>query len=543
VSDRPENGRLEDDSLTEETPTEIGIPSLPSMMAEMDTVRIRFDDLSLGGLPPPKGMLPRPVPASEVESTPTPATKVQWRSLHPASLLINLVPQAWRTMKMAWWWLLALFIGSEGMGIGATELMVVFFFAGISVWNTLIHWATLRYRVHGNRLEITSGLLNRQSRTIDPARIQNIELIQNLLHKWTGLVELRIETAGNASTEGLLSALSVEEADRLQQQLATAGSLLATGDRDDGQEQTLVKMSLSEIVAFGLSRRTIGSVAIMTAVGLEVLGQFGPEATRDVAAQITPTVVFAAFLLAFAGSWIASITASIFRHHGFRLVRRGQSLWTEEGLTTRRRVEIPLTKVQLVRADEPWLRRGMGFGTVMVETAGLGGTQGEVRQAEGVIPMVDCDALGDICRAAVPRADIDPWTAPLLPAHPRALYRGIMGTVARACMFAIPLFLLLDGMGWLALSLIPAAIPSAWLDWKKQGWLVTERAIVSRRGFFNRRTFVVARDKLQSVHLVEGPVMRMHGLARLVVRVAGSQIALPDIGKAEASALMARLAR
>ena len=75
-----------------------------------------------------------------------------------------------------------------------------------------IHWATLRYRIHAGRLEIRQGLLNRSARTIDPARIQNIELVQNLFHTWSGLVELRIETAGEQTTEGLLSALSVEDA-------------------------------------------------------------------------------------------------------------------------------------------------------------------------------------------------------------------------------------------------------------------------------------------------------------------------------------------
>ncbi len=60
--------------------------------------------------------------------------------------------------------------------------------------------------------------------------------------------------------------------------------------------------------------------------------------------------------------------------------------------------------------------------------------------------------------------------------------------------------------------------------------MVTPTAVVSRRGFFNRRTFILARDKLQSVHVVQGPFMRLHGLSRLVIRVAGSQVSLPDTG-------------
>ena len=96
---------------------------------------------------------------------------------------------------------------------------------------------------------------------------------------------------------------------------------------------------------------------------------------------------------------------------------------------------------------------------------------------------------------------------------------------------------------WALLAILPIAWVGAWLDWAKQGWLVTDSAIVSRRGFFNRRTYIVSRDKLQSVHLVQGPLMRLHGLNRLVVSVAGSRIALPETGETDTAWLQTELNR
>jgi len=96
---------------------------------------------------------------------------------------------------------------------------------------------------------------------------------------------------------------------------------------------------------------------------------------------------------------------------------------------------------------------------------------------------------------------------------------------------------------WVLPALLPIALVGAWLDWKKQGWLVTPSAIVSRRGFFNRRTFIIARDKLQSVHRVQGPFMRLHGLSRLVVSVAGSRVSLPETGLADSEWIEAELSR
>ena len=53
----------------------------------------------------------------------------EWHRLHPVSLLVNLIPQAWRLLRGYWPLLLALFIGSEA-GIGGMDLVFLLFFFG-----------------------------------------------------------------------------------------------------------------------------------------------------------------------------------------------------------------------------------------------------------------------------------------------------------------------------------------------------------------------------------------------------------------------------
>ena len=467
-----------------------------------------------------------------------------WRRLHPASVLVNLVPQAWRTARAAWPLLLALFVG-RGLGARAIDLSLLFIFFGFSVANTLTHWATLRYRVHQGRLEIRSGLLNRRARVMDPARIQNVELVRNLFHKAAGLVELRIETAGDSSTEGLLSALSVGEAARLQGELRALvqGSQHSTAAIEEGaaEEEVLLAAKAVELVAYGLTRRTIGTVAVLTAVGMEILGQVGPEASKEVAGVMRPRFLFAAVLLAFAASWALSGAGSLLRHFRFRLLAQRDRLVTEEGLTTRRRVEIPRTKVQLIRSDEPPLRRFMGYASLLIETAGLGIADGRLRQAEGVIPMVERTRLPELARRAIPGLDQDPWTSRLHPAHPRALYRALAARTGRSLLLVGFLITFFWPWGLVSLLLLPLGVPATWLDWRWQGWRITDNVVLARRGWLQRQSWVVSRDKIQSLHMVQGPLMRWHGLGRVVVRVAGSDVHLPDIGTAQALALLAEL--
>ena len=111
----------------------------------------------------------------------------------------------------------------------------------------------------------------------------------------------------------------------------------------------------------------------------------------------------------------------------------------------------------------------------------------------------------------------------------------------RGLLLAAPAVVAAWPWGALALLLVPVMMVLAALDWWSQGWLVTEHVVVARRGIRRRSTSILARDKLQSVHLHQGPLLRLHGLGRLAVRVAGSQVVLPDLAYEDALSLMDRL--
>ena len=61
---------------------------------------------------------------------------------------------------------------------------------------------------------------------------------------------------------------------------------------------------------------------------------------------------------------------------------------------------------------------------------------------------------------------------------------------------------------------------------------MTPDAVIARDGAFTRPTQVLARDKVQSVLLEQGPLLKLNGLAVVHVRVAGgSAVELPEIGE------------
>jgi putative membrane protein len=459
-----------------------------------------------------------------------------WQGVHPASILVNLVPRLWSLVRSLWPLLLALLAGGlNRQGVADAMIIGVFFATGLA--SSAIHALTLRYRVVNGRLEIRSGLVDRQARVVPLERIQNVSMVRNIFQRLSGLVEVRIETASGREAEGLLSAITVSRAEELISALAPTRSA-PVGEPQP--ETTLVENSVLDLVWAGASDLRLGALA----VGIGVLvgeAPFVTEETALIAEQFSGFVGLFIGLALVSGAWLAGIGSAVLRGYGFRLVKSGRALVAERGLLTRRRAEIVRAKVQLVTWTEPLLLRINGLGSLAIETAASREAGPGTERAEVVVPVVDSEQVRRVSAAVLDAGEVDPTDVVLRPAHPlalrRALFRALRSTV------------LLVGLGvfffgsWGALAVLagPILLLAARLDVLRQGYLVTDQVIVSRQGYVTRQTQVLLRDKVQSVDVVQGPVLRSLGLGLTVIRVAGSRITLPLLAVEEAWSVQALL--
>lgn len=466
---------------------------------------------------------------------------VRWKTLHPGSVAVNLIPRLWGVVRNLWPVALAFLYGSsQGDGLQLVDASLLLVFFGLAAWGTILHWATLRYRVSEGRLEVQTGLLNRQVRVISPDRIQNIELVRNVFQRVFGLVEVRIETASGTEVEGLLSALSVGEAEALVESL---GKGRAREETEDAALPSIVENGLLDLVRHGATAGRLGAIAVLLGVATEWIQVSDPNDVEQWGGVLGTLGLIALVVAAFSGAFVLGIGSAVVRHHGFRLIRRGASLVATEGLFTTRQVELPLAKVQQVTVSEPVLRRMLGFGSVHIETAAAREGQGGIAHAEAMAPYVEAPEFPRVVRAALPDldADLSELASTLEPPHHRALYRSLAVATTRG--------LILGGLatwwfgiwGAIGFGLVPLGWVTGWLDHKYQGWLVTDRAVIARRGWWSRATTLLDRNKLQSLQVTQGPFLRNYGLAVLRVRVAGSSVVLPVLSWDQAVDLQATL--
>lgn len=471
--------------------------------------------------------------------------------LHPASVVVNLLPQTWRVIRSFWPLGLAILwrgtssSDSELWFTSAIDVSIVGVFTLLTVGGTLRHWLTLRYRISRGRLEIATGLLNRQIRTIDPARVQNVELVRTLPHRLSGLVEVRIETASGSEVEGLLSALSVPEAERIQQRLEVLRAAARPETEADGDEtasEVLIENTLGDLFMYGVTAGRLGAAAIALGAVIEGLSWFNINQIDAVTTEALGFQGLAATVAILAGAWLLGLGGTILRHWGLTLTRLRRSLVVEGGLATKRRLELPLHKVQIVRTSETLVRRWLKIGSVTIETAAARSGQGGTERRAALVPVVPHEDLSRIARIAVPDLDDDPWTMALRPPHRRALTRSISRRVVQVVAVASLAGLFFSPWALVGLA---AALPLAffeWMDWRHQGWAITERVVIARRGFLNRQVVVVSRRRLQSVAVRQGLINRRLGLGVVVVKVAGSTIPLPIMGWEEAVRIVDELA-
>lgn len=122
--------------------------------------------------------------------------------LHFSSILFDLASHGRELLMPALFGFVGAASGSWFWGV----IAVVAF--GFAVLRTLIRYFTLRYRITDQELQLNEGLIFHNQRTVPLGRIQNIDLRQNLLHRWFGVAEVRIETASGTEAEAVLRVLT-----------------------------------------------------------------------------------------------------------------------------------------------------------------------------------------------------------------------------------------------------------------------------------------------------------------------------------------------
>ena len=437
-----------------------------------------------------------------------------------------------------------------------------------SVIGAVARYLAFSYRLEDEELVIRDGILTRKVRSVPYARIQNVDLVQNLFHRLLKVAVVRLETASGGKPEAVIHVLTLPAVDELKSHIlrgksdprsqgrsvtgsVTAGSELSPSpealDRPDNGEQ-LLSIPPGRLALLGLLSNR-GMLVVAAAAGLAQQAGFFDDPTRYLpdSAQLpqlestfqtlrhvtwNPLWVLAALatvaltLLLF--TRLLSALWVLVTLYGFKLQRDGNDLRTEYGLLTKVTATVPRKRIQLLSIKESFLQTRWGLASVQIETAGGGAEesgQGPGAARLWLAPIMDRPELVELIRQAMPQIHLRIGDLPELdwqPLAPRARLRLMRRGLALVVIIAAISVLTFGPWGLLSALLIPLVGWHAHRYTQRTAWAVTDHAVLFRSGAWGLRTSMVPFAKIQGLRIVQSPFDRRNRMASVRVDTAGA---------------------
>ncbi len=170
------------------------------------------------------------------------------RRLHPLSFLFSLGSRLREFLVPG----LVVLVGAGSAGWDWQGWLLIFLIP--SAFIAIVRSLSVRYRFDESELVITSGVFVRNERHVPYARVQNIDAVQNLVHRAVGVVDVRVQTGGGDEPEATLSVLPLSALEEMRERVF-AGRAAAAPDaiREVAPEvrETLLRLGPRDLALHG----------------------------------------------------------------------------------------------------------------------------------------------------------------------------------------------------------------------------------------------------------------------------------------------------
>ncbi len=412
------------------------------------------------------------------------------------------------------------------MLLAATSILLV---VAISSFYAIAYYNRFEYDLTEDTFDVHSGVFSRRNREIPYYRVQNVSISKNIIHRLLGISEVRVETAGGQSSEVHLRFVTDAESYRLQEELTerkrqeeheSEEDVTLFGSTPMVQEKgtKLFEISSTELALLGVVSFDL-RLAILVVFALAF---FGPETVAQLfdifpILVLAPVAVVTLYLIGAAVSGIVAVT----NYWNFKLFELTDELRYSRGLLRQFSGSIPLEKIQTMIVTENVLARRFGYGKLLIETAGY--SPSETSGSQTAVPLATLDRVFSLSRSIEPFDD-PTFIRPPKRTRQRYLHRYVylvFGLLAAG--YAIDWAGFYEFQWYLLAGLFVLTPIAAHLKWIHIGFDVQDDYIITRVGFWNRRTHIVPFHRVQTVFDRQSIFQRRWNLASLTVDTAGTR--------------------
>ena len=491
-------------------------------------------------------------PYASQETSPLPESEDRY--LHPLSVIFSLTDLIKQN-------LIAAFLGIFGAANGDliyVGIALLFFVPTFII--ALIRYFTIRYRISDGELVVQEGLIFQRVRTVPVERIQNIDMVQGILHRMLNLAEVRVETASGTKPEAVLKVLSLDEMERLREgvkihkqtsgavsaSLSHGGALPAGDVSDVGLESvdTSPALSLLKIPVSWLAKAGFASNRGFILVGL-MMGfyfqfaqgnpgeidaadfadwNFIPE---DSSLLIKAGLIAGGLLVGLTLLRLLGVGWYILRFFGYELRQIGDDFKISCGLLTKVSATIPRKRIQFISVHRGLIMRWMKLASVRIETAGGAADTSEnattTVSRRWFIPVLPESSVDKIIAEMRPGIDLNMDDYRWIPLAKRAQSRFIRIACVVSCVLVAAVYFALEWkLAIAALIAFPVLIVYAIRKSQSVKYARTDFGVVYRSGVLAKKTSLSFFEKIQAASWRQTPFDRRWKMATLSVDTAAA---------------------
>ena len=485
------------------------------------------------------------------------AEDLEWRRVHPVTPLVR----GWAVVGAA-----IVILGQQSLDGGPrgglialvtseywwTLLAALAAIALVGWGYSVLAWRMTTFAIGEETVHLRRGILFRQQRHARLDRLQSVDIRQPLVARFFGLCELTLETAGGTDSGVAIGFLKGSDADELRAELLAraaglkvgrtraaahpaAGTVPApAGPLPEGAPGTPATGPQDAVEQPGLPAGGPAAPVSLEAPQIPVLtvplGRLVASVVRSGATITLVVWALGVLVVMIATGEFAVISASLPAVLGaggylfgrltgefdFRVAISPDGVRLRHGMLETRSQTIPPGRVQAVRLVQSVLWRGRDWWRVQVNVAGYGGESEEKNSV--LLPVGTRDEALTVLSLVLPDLGVD---------EPRRILEAG-----------------LDGDSRTESAYVNAPRRTRILDpvaWRRNGFTVTGRALLLRRGRLVKVLDVVPHERTQSLGLSQGPWQRRLGVASFQVHSTEGPVhpEVPHLDAADAARLMA----
>jgi putative membrane protein len=447
----------------------------------------------------------------------------------------------------------AIFSAANGSTWGLSFAVILIVPATVGL---LVRYFSFRYRILDRELVVTSGILFRRTRIVPVHRIQNVNLVQNLLHRAVNVAEVRVETASGKEPEAVLRVIPMTHVEALRDAIFQSKDSTPVEEADDPvrqPEQTKVsETELLRIPTPWLCKAGLANDGGMVIVGVLIgawfqfdlderfnLGPLFDVVKEHATGGMGGLWIFVAVVAAFVLVRIFTMVWYILRFHNYTLTRVGDDLQIACGLFTKVSASVPRKRIQFISIQHNLWMRWMGLSSIRIETAG--GSGNKPNDASGSVsgrwflPVLPLEHVPQIVHELRDGLEWAPETLEWQPVSQRAGRRLMRIPILIAII--VGAIGLANLQPWGFLSGVMVGAPLIYLAFRASRamrYARTEDGVIYRSGIITKKTSMTFFDRIQGVRLDRSPFDRRWKMAKLSVDTAaagpaGHRIHIPHL--------------